>query len=294
MLGLGISSIVASTQEAGALIGGRSSSPVLIASYDFNDDTGSGTGSTTIPNGWAKSVNSNTTLYSSITDNTFSNSVQNNTHSWIFDASTTVSSNTGPFGGHAGGSDTLDTTVTSGLSNNSGDHRYLYFESSSPAANGSSVQRHSIRTNELDFSAYSTITMTFWFHAFGGAFGLGRGCGIAATTSTTSASSAAQAGTGLGFTSDTAGGATIVYTDLGSTSRSVSRIGNNGQVQTTGHTAAQNASTNHWVKATCDLSAAAGESSVYIYFAMFTNANIDGNNFFQQDIAIDSIAIIGQ
>ena len=208
-----------------------------------------------------------------------------------FAFSNTGSSGTGPIGGHAGGPDTLDTVITSGVSDETNNHRYLYNESSFPMAPGASDDARAsiIRTGELDFSAYTSLEMTFWFHCYGESFGSGGGLGIAVTTSATSASSAVEAGSGLGFTSFTAGGATMNFTDLSSSSKSLVRIGSEGQVQTDGH-ASSDGVNNRWIKATADLSAAAGESSVYIHFAGICNPT---SNSFKQDIGIDSIAIIG-
>ena len=79
------------------------------------------------------------------------------------------------------------------------------------------------------------------------------------------------------------------FTDLSSSSKSLVRIGSEGQVQTDGHTSSDGVN-NRWIKATADLSAAAGESSVYIHFAGISNPALNG---FKQDIGIDSIAIIG-
>ena len=282
-LGAGISHAVAPSS------GGQR---VLIASYDFNDDTGSNTSSaasTTFPTGWAKADSGNFTLFGSTTD--FDLSGNQNVRGWMFSFSNTGSSSTGPIGGHAGGPDTLDSVITSGVSNNSSDHRYLFNECSTPMNPlASSDPRASIiRTGELDFSSYSSIEMTFWFHCFGESFGSGGGFGIAATTSATSASSAVEAGSGLGFTSFTAGGATMNFTDLSSASKSLVRIGSEGQVQTDGHSSSDGVN-NRWIKATVDLSAAAGESSVYIHFAGIANPAL---NSFKQDFGVDSIAIIG-
>lgn len=254
----------------------------LIDSYDFNDDTGSlAASSATGPSGWAVSGNGNFTLYGSTVNDNFSSS-----QGWVFDNEGSVSSLTGTQNSHAGGPDSVGTVITSGAHSTAtdGSERHMLYEATN-ASSEQSVRRHVIRTNELDFSGYTTITMTFWFHAYGEAFGSNYGAGIAATTSATSASSADEAGTGLGFTSDTAGGATIEYTDSGGTAQSVVRIGDGGQ------THASNSA--EWIKATVDLSNAAGESSVYIHFGMFTNPTGTGTNEFRQDLCIDSVAIIG-
>ena len=285
MLGLGSNIITSPTPSSG---GER----VLVASYDFNDDTGSNTssaGSTTYPTGWAKADSGNFTLFGSTTD--YNLSGNQNVRGWMFAYSTSASSSTGAIGGHVGGPDALDSVITSGVSNTSSDHRYLFNETSTPMNPGAAAEARAsiIRTEELDFSAYVSVEMTFWFHCFGESFGSGGGFGIAATTSATSASSAVEAGSGLGFTSYTAGGATMNFTDLSSTSKSLVRIGSEGQVQTEGHSASEGVN-NRWIKATVDLSAAAGESSVYIHLAGIANPTLNG---FKQDFGVDSIAIIG-
>ena len=264
----------------------------LIASYDFNTDTGSVDGSSaTLPTGWAKADGGNFTLFGSTTDDDLG--ANQNNRGWIFGASNTVSLNTGVGGGHIIGPDTLDTVVTSGVWSNLSTRRYLYYEASTPGSNNSTIVAGTIRSDELDFSGFSTVTMTFWFHAFGAAFGGGYGTAVAATTSATSSSSADEAGSGLGLTSATAGGATISYTDLGGTDDTTVRIGDNGQIQTTGHLTASDPDTNYWVKATVDLSAAAGQSSVYIHFVHFAYTG-GAQQSYLQDMCIDSISIIGE
>ena len=282
MLGLG-SSIVTSPPPSG---GGTR---VLIASYDFNDDTGASNTSTTLPTGWAKADSGNFTLYGSTTD--YNLTTSQDTKGWVFQSSNTTSSNTGPIGGHTGGPDTLGSVITSGVSDETTAHRYLLAETSNPMAPpiGNEARATIIRTEELDFSAYTSVEITFWFHAFGATYGSAGGTGIAVTTSATSASSAVEAGSGLGFTSYTAGGAGISFTDLSGTAKELVRIGSEGQVQTDGH-ASSDAEANRWIKATSDLSAAAGQSSVYIHFAAITNP---ATSSYTQDTGIDSISIIG-
>ena len=270
------------TQNLSVTTNAAAVSETLIASYDFNDDTGSlQASSATGPSGWAVAGNGNFTMYGSTVNDQMSS-----TRGWVFDTGGSVSSLTGPINSHAGGPDSVGTTITSGAYSTASDGsvRHMLYETTS-AVSETEVRRHIVRTNELDFSGYTTITMTFWFHAYGEAFGGNHGAGVAVTTSATSASSADEAGTGLGFTSDTAGGATIEYTDSGGTAQSVVRIGDSGQTQTS--------ETADWIKATVDLSNAAGESSVYIHFGMFTNPTGAGTNEFRQDLGIDSIAIIG-
>jgi len=268
---------------------------VLIASYDFNSDTGTNVTnavSDVYPTGWAKADSGNFTLFGSTTDFDLGESANlQTTRGWMFSFSNTASTNTGPIGGHAGGPDTLDTVITSGVSNEGNSHRYMFNETSSFMNPGPSDDPRAsiIRTGALDFSAYASIEMTFWFHCYGATFGSGGGFGIAATTNATSASSAVEAGSGLGFTSFTAGGATMNFTDLSGTAKSLVRIGSEGQVQTDGHTSSDGVN-NRWIKATVDLSAAAGQSTVYLHFAGISNP---ANQSFTQDFGVDSIAIIG-
>jgi len=253
-----------------------------IASYDFNSDTGSGNSSVTLPTNWAKADSGNFTMYGSTNDSDLAGS--QNTQGWIFDTGKTASSNTGPIGGHAGGVDS-----TSGASDTGSGHRYLSYEATGNGHNASAIVAGAIRTEELDFSSYTNVTMTLWFHAYGTHFGSTGGGGIALTDSATSSSSADEVASGLGFTSATAGGATITYTDLGGSSVSTVRLGHDGQVQTSGHEDSA-ATANEWIKADVDISAAAGSSSVYVHFGFFATA---GSSFFAQDLGIDSIKIVG-
>lgn len=254
-----------------------------VASYNFNSDTGSGNpSSNTLPTNWAKADSGNWTMFGSTNDNDLT--TQQNSKGWVFETGATGSADTGPIGGHAGGVDS-----DSGASNTGAGHRYLSYESSAPAFSSSSIVAGAIRTEELDLSSYSTATMTLWFHAYGEHFGSTGGGGIALTDSATSSSSADEVASGLGFTSATAGGATITYTDLSGSSVSTVRLGHNGQVQTSGHNDSE-ATANEWIKATVDISAAAGSSSVYVHFGFFATS---GDNFFKQDLGIDSIKIVG-
>jgi hypothetical protein len=256
--------------------------------------------SSELPTNWATSTNGTAfTMYGSTTTNVNETlSGGNPTRGWLVGYDTTASTNTGPIGGHVGGPDTLSTVITDGTAIDDGDagsdddsgNSYLVYESSSPASDTLAERRQIVRTGELDFSGYSSIELTFWFHAYGATFGNNLGAGVAVTTSATSASSAAQAGSGLGFTSDTAGGATLGYTALDGSSVSTVRLGHAGQTHASGDAHTQ-ADANDWIKATADLSAAAGQSSVYIHFGMITQAI---SSAFTQDIGIDSIAIIGR
>lgn len=290
MLGLG------SGLTQSGLLGSRA----LIASYDFsglggNMNVGQYRDSE-YPTDWQVTYDgSQFTVYGSTAtdvDARYQSLSDEHTRGWIIGFDTTGSSNTGPIGGHVGGPDTLSTVVTDGTAIDGGDatNSYLVYESSTPAFNSLVTRRQIIRTGELDFSGYSSIELTFWFHAYGASFGNNLGGGVAVTTNATSASSAVEAGSGLGFTSDTAGGATLNYTAIDGSSVSTVRLGHAGQTQASGDEQTQ-AFQNDWIKVTADLSAAAGQSSVYIHFGMFTVAASSG---FRQDLGIDSIAIIGE
>ena len=113
--------------------------------------------------------------------------------------------------------------ATSGEWSNSSSQRYLFYEASVPASNTSVARRAMVRTGALDFSGFSTITMTFWWHMFSSHPSSGDKMGklgIAATTSATDASDSNEAGSGLGFTGDDTGGCSILswgnqtYTDF--------------------------------------------------------------------------------
>lgn len=233
-----------------------------------------------LPTGWASSISGSPThtVYGSTNESSLTNS-----KGWIFKNGTTGSQYTGPGGGvkHA-----------SGYWNSSSSYGYLVYEASTPGSSTSTTKIHSMRTNELDFQNYTTIGLSFYYHAYGAGIGgssndSGLGLGIACTTSTTSAAQANEAGTGLGFTSVTEGGGDIVLISEAITTK---RLGGTGQVQTQGHTAALNEH-NKWEKARVDLSAAAGQSSCYIWFTMFTS--IHPSLAYAQDICIDKIKIIG-
>ena len=267
--------------------------PETLLSEDFDSisaSTGNSVsrgGLSSPPSNWqiSSSGSPSITMYGSTNENSLGTN-----RGWVFAHTRTLSSATGPGGGVTGGVDT-----ESGEWQASSNQVYMVYESTVPASSTSSTVRHAVRTPELDFSGFSSIELTFWFHAYGSAFGgaannSGKGVGVACTTNANSCSSAVEAGSGLGFTSDTAGGADIVYTNPATSSvNTVKRLGGTGQVQSTGHTSSL-ANSNLYVKATVDLSAAAGQSSVYVWWGMFTSAV--GNNF-RQDLAIDNVLIIG-
>ena len=259
----------------------------VIFSTTFDDDTGSSDASTTMPSGWARSSNSYWTVYPGTT--TYGSTRTD--RFWLTGYGTTPSSYTGCGGGMDNG-----VNATSGEWTNSSSQRYLYYEASVPASSTSTNVRAMVRTGALNFSSFSTITMTFWFHMYGrpnsntggGTDRMGK-FGIAATTSTTNASNTQEAGSGLGFTSDDNGGCTMTYwtSHDGSSTASGTRI--DGTQQGTGHSTAL-ATTNHWRKATIDLSGAAGESSVYLFFLVVTDA---ATSSWGSDVCIENIKIVG-
>ena len=267
--------------------------PEILLSEDFDSlPTAPGTGSQMsrgngeIPTNWQVSIfgTPTVTMYGSTNENSLAVS-----RGWVFGHTRTASTVTGPGGGMISGVD-----AESGIWLADSGKCYMVYESTSPAASTINTVRHAARSHELDFSGFSSVELTFWFHAFGSAHGgaannSGKGVGVACTTSATSCSSDVEAGSGLGFTCDTAGGADIVYTDLTFTARTVKRLGGAGQVQSSGHTN-PSAFNNFYIKATVDLSAAAGQSSVYVWWGMFTSAV---GSSFRQDLAIDNVLIIG-
>ena len=245
------------------------------------------------PSSWLKTNADNVwTIYGST--NTYSGltGTRRYDRGWVFGHGTTASQRTGCGGGMDGGVD-----ATAGDWTNTSGQRYMYLEASSPASTNNVSRRHMVRTAAFDFSGVSSITMTFWFHMYGDSSGNnGSGTdrmgslGVAATTDASSASSAVEAGTGLGFTSDSAGGCTISHwsNSDGSAIAVGTRI--SGRQQTTGHTTSEHPS-NTWRKATIDLSNAAGESTVYIYFLGITDNAANTN--WAGDICIDNIKIVG-
>jgi len=258
--------------------------PDLILSTTFDDDTGSGDGSAgTVPSGWEKADSGNMTVYTGQTDSDLSTNQSN--MGWVFGDDHTNSSQTGPGGGMDN-----DLDATTGTWSTASEHRYMYLESSSNAASQTVHKYHLIRTSAIDLSSYAagdTIVLKFWFHKYGASHTENH-FGIAATTATNDASNASEAGTGLGFTSDTAGGASITFWTAhdGSTTSTAQRI--TGQQQTSGHTTAQ-ANANLWRLAEADLSAAAGQSTVYIYFLVVTH---DASVSYRQDLGIENMQVL--
>lgn len=247
-------------------------------------DEGSGDGNTTaLPSGWEKADSGNMTVYEGQTDSDMAGNQSN--LGWVFGDDETSSSATGPGGGMDN-----DLDATTGTWSNATAHRYMYVETSNIGASSSAHKYHLIRTSAIDLSAYapgSKIVLKFWFHKFGSAQDENH-LGIAATTATNDASNAYEAGAGLGFTSDTEGGAYITYWTAhdGSTTDQAYRI--TGQQQTSGHTTAQE-NANLWRLAEADISAAAGQSTVYIYFLVVTH---DESAQFRQDVAVDNMQVI--
>ena len=189
----------------------------------------------------------------------------------------TSSNHTGPDDGH-------DSSRSDGQELNNDD--YLYCETSGNNA-GYPNKRFLARTPALDFTnalSNNTLQLEFWFHAFGATIG---NFGVSATDNSTSAGDDTL---GLHFTSDTAGGCTIVYwddaSDDGSSTASGVRI--TGQQQTQGDDDVGNDDRSHWRKATVDLNSVAGQSSVYLWFFH------KGGSTYTGDFAIDDVVVTGE
>ena len=266
-----------------AVIGTDKAGATVIYSTDFNSDTGTATqNSSTLPSGWAKADSGNMTVYGSTTDVDIAG--YQNTRGWVFTDGESTSTSTGVGGGMDNGVDATDGTwdATSAAGNTS--FRYMLLETS----NIKNKARLLIRTGALDFSSFTTITLTMWIHLFGSQI---TRFGVAATTDASSASSAVEAGTGLGFTGDDTGGCTLVYDSNGDNSTDTSTVRLTSQINTDGdqyneeQTAARK-----WRKCTIDLSAAAGESSVYIYFL---GGTADHSQYYYGDVSVDNIKIEG-
>lgn len=275
----------------------KPSTESTIAEYTFDSDAGAGlttgTGSpsnATLPTGWEASKNNGWTVYGSTT--TYSTTSTN--RGWVFENGQTGSGSTGVGGGMVYGVDATDGAWDADSINGDTQYRYLLFESSTIGNSTtyySAVRRHMMRTKAFDFSNYSSVTMTFWFHIRGSTFNPDGALGIAATTSSTSASSADEAGTGLGFTSDSAGGCTIAYDSNGDGTLDGSATRITGPQQTNGESwnDTQNAYSK-WRKASINLNNAVGESTVYLYFYSQTKA---ASNSYIADVCIDNIKIVG-
>ena len=260
----------------------------------FSEDFSTGSSGTILPSGWARSINSTATngvvmtAYGSTQTHTYS-STSTSVH-WRGNDTRTTSSSTGPGGAMDGDINATDGDWTY-YDGTSADHpRYMYFEASSGMASSTVNYITGVRTSQFDLTGYTGCELSFWFHMYnGGNNGFGS-LGVALTTSANDMSSASQAGTGLGFTSATAGGGTIVsWTNAdGSSTQSGVRLGGSSQ-QSDGHTSYIN-DNNRWRKATVDLSAADGVSNVYLYLMFITYPMASQ---FRQDCCIDNIHITG-
>ena len=195
---------------------------------------------------------------------------------WTSDTGgTTPSSGTGPSAGHDS-SQGIDGDGREGTSFDD----YCYTE-----ATGQFNKRMLLRTPELDFTdalTNNTLKLYFWFHMHGSNMG---SLGVAATDND---ASAADTTLGKHFTSDSAGGLTIVFwddaSDDGSSTSSGVRI--SGQQQTAGHGSTATAA--HWRLASVDLNDLAGQSSVYLWFFGKTGPS------FRSDMCIDDVEVVGE
>jgi len=261
----------------------------------FSEDFGTGASGTILPSGWARSINDTATngvimtAYGSTQTKVYSG-INSTTLQWTCIDKRTTSSNTGAGGAMDGGINATDGDWTY-YDGTSGDHpRYMYYEASSTMSSSNYSYINGVRTSQFDLTGYTGCELSFWFHMYnGGNNGFGS-LGVALTTSANDMSSASQAGTGLGFTSDTAGGGTIVsWTNAdGSSTQSGVRLGGSSQ-QSSGHTTSIN-DNNRWRKATVDLSAADGVSGVYLYLMYITYPMASP---FRQDCCIDNIHVTG-
>ena len=204
------------------------------------------------------------------------------THAWRANDYRTSSSTTGP-NSHHGGSD------SSGAFGNTSD-AYMYTE-----ASGIYNKDHLLRTPELDFSNSlnnSTLKLTFWFHMYATST-LTSHMGELMVGVSDSATSAANGSVGTGFEgkADDASSRTgmpITFWDDASDdgSSTTTAIVIEGVQQTSGHSTSTSAA--YWRKATVDLNAVAGESSVYIWFYGRTGA------LYQSDICMDTVLVKGE
>tara|TARA_R110002096_G_scaffold205738_3_gene391741 strand:+ start:1507 stop:2361 length:855 start_codon:yes stop_codon:yes gene_type:complete len=260
----------------------------------FSEDFGTGSSGTSLPSGWARSINSTAsngvimTAYGSTQTQVYSSTLPS-LH-WGCTDTRTTSSNTGPGGAMDGGINATNGDWTFYDGYQASHPRYMFFESSSGMASTSLNYITGVRTSQFDLTGYTGCELSFWFHMYNN-YNSGFGSlGVALTTSTNDMSSASQAATGLGFTSDTAGGGTIIsWTNAdGSSIQSGVRLGGSSQ-QSDGHTSSIN-DNNRWRKATVDLSAADGVSGVYLYLMFITYPM---SPQFVQDCAIDNIHVTG-
>jgi hypothetical protein len=278
----------------------------LTTIFQTSFDNGSATGSFTTfdPPQFTKALNSDKAFFADGSATAYQGLGSNlNVRGWVHNRGKTGSSNTGPDGDHGGGFNQLG--AINAFSEDAADC-FMFFESS-VASGASNAYRAShgqggdgairaVRTGALDFSGFSTVELTMFAHLKGGSIGLGNtGIGLAVTTEITSSAADVEAGTALGFTSRIAGGARFKVmednslTSEDSTHTNQLRLGAQGQIQT--------GTSDRWRYVTADLSAAAGQSEVYVWLAYFTGINCGANNsstsLFLQDVAVDDIQIRG-
>ena len=222
------------------------------------------------PTNWVN--NTGQTVYGSTTSN----------RKWDAEKGTTTSSTTAPSNAHGGSTTSGDFSNSSGV--------YMYTE-----ASGVYNKDFLLRTPELDFSNSlnnGTLNLTFWFHMYATST-LSSHMGELMVGVSDSATSAADGSVGTGFSAaaDDASsrtGMSIEFWDDASDdgSSTTTAIVIEGVQQTLGHTStAQGA---YWRKATVNLNAVAGESSVYIWFYGRTGSS------YASDICIDSIRVDGE
>ena len=185
-----------------------------------------------------------------------------------------------------------------------GAHRYMFYEASGLASSTqlscthiNSNVRAGVGLPAIDFTGYSGLKLEFWAHVFGAGFHGNTSCdevgfAVAVTNSATSTSSANEIATGLGLSSDTAGGAEMTYTDLSGNVVTTKRLGGDGQIQTSGHGSVADGA--KWIKVTADISGASGASDARIYFTNITHGGQGtATSRYQQDVCVDNIRITG-
>lgn len=270
--------------------------------FDKFTTTNTGTASpssASTPSGWAKADSGNMRVYGEGVDEVQDTDLTTNQNlkGWTFDHGASASTATGPGGGvnqHPALVDeppqVLSFTSDSGA-------RYMLYESSLPAVTtniGGGVTRGMIRTNDFDLSDCSRAELRFYYHVHGATFGHGHGLGIAVTNNIAKAFTNLD-DCPLGFTSDTAGGAPITYIKMDGTRRTTFRLGDEGQIQTSGHTSSDDPA-NQWRLASADISNAcgAGNDTMYMFFLMVANghAQTGVTQNFTQDLAIDKLQLI--
>ena len=243
--------------------------PTTYLDENFNDLADG----TNYPTNWNGSTG--LTIYGSTTS----------TNQWRANDRYTSSSTTGPYSHHGGADD-------SGVHGSAAD-AYMYTE----ASGGSNINRnHLLRTPVLDFSnslANNTLKLTFWFHMGNIDLSGVDYMGELMVGVSDSATSAADGSVGTGFSgeadnSGTRTGMSIEFWDDASDdgSSTTTAIVIEERQQTSGHSTSTQAA--YWRKATVNLNAVAGESSVYIWFYGRTGPS------YASDICIDSIRVDGE